>query len=268
MADPQLFAVSPDELTLARLLCHEASQWPSKAARANLTALADDSHSALQWSAEHSAVVSQALDPSGAAQLGFSFADRALVWITNAGVGARLELAGQSNADIGDWVDATLADAGLAAATNAAVPYVLEPVDFGALDGAAQAIAVLGAWYREADAALESVVARFNDVAVNDVAVRCWPHHFDIATLFALEAGDPETARSIGVGLSPGDGIYAQPYLYCTPWPVPTELGAAPGKTTWHTEGFTSLVCPADRVGPADDIAAIFEESIAYLLGG
>ena len=47
--------------------------------------------------------------------------------------------------------------------------------------------------------------------------VRCWPHHFDIATCVALESGDPERERGIGTGLSPGDGTYGQPYFHVNP---------------------------------------------------
>jgi hypothetical protein len=52
-------------------------------------------------------------------------------------------------------------------------------------------------------------------------AVRCWPHHFDIATLLSLGRGDPEGAAAIGIGMSPGDAYYPQPHFYISPWPAP-----------------------------------------------
>jgi hypothetical protein len=79
--------------------------------------------------------------------------------------------------------------------------------------------------------------------------VRCWPHHFDIATLIALGPGaDPETARSIGVGLSPGDGGRPEPYFYVLPWPkpegkLPTLAGGA-----WNTEGWVGAVMEAVEI--------------------
>jgi len=75
--------------------------------------------------------------------------------------------------------------------------------------------------------------------------VRCWPHHFDIATLIALDPGmNPETARSIGVGLSPGDAGRPHPYFYVTLWPYPKdrELPALEGGGVWNTEGWTGAV--------------------------
>lgn len=77
--------------------------------------------------------------------------------------------------------------------------------------------------------------------------VRLWPHHFDVATLIELDAGGGEEARSINVGLSPGDAAYAEPYWYVTPWPKPG--GALPELSTghWHTAGFTAAVMPASE---------------------
>ena len=74
--------------------------------------------------------------------------------------------------------------------------------------------------------------------------MRCWPQHFDIAFLVALEEGPPESARSIGIGVSPGDGYYAQPYLYVSPYPRPdTEnLPALPQGGRWHTKDFFGAV--------------------------
>ena len=52
----------------------------------------------------------------------------------------------------------------------------------------------------------------------NATPVRCWPHHFDIATL--LNIGQ-ENLQSIGIGLSPGDSNNREPYFYVTMWPYP-----------------------------------------------
>jgi len=71
--------------------------------------------------------------------------------------------------------------------------------------------------------------------------VRCWPHHFDIATLISLGGG-----RTIGVGLSPGDGQYPEPYWYVTPYPYPAERVSKPLPAGfWNTEGWYGAVLPA-----------------------
>jgi hypothetical protein len=79
--------------------------------------------------------------------------------------------------------------------------------------------------------------------------IHLWPHHFDMATLITL-AGEGETAQTIGVGFSPGDGGYDQPYWYVTPWPYP-DKAALPSLVvgTWHTEGWIGAILRADEVG-------------------
>ena len=47
------------------------------------------------------------------------------------------------------------------------------------------------------------------------------------------------------MGLSPGDGTFAEPYFYILPWPQPTrELPELDGGH-WHTEGWTGAVLEA-----------------------
>lgn len=103
---------------------------------------------------------------------------------------------------------------------------------FSCLDAAA--FTEVGRWFGNAHRVL-SVVASCNQSASQ---VRCWPHHFDLATLISLDpGGDPESARTIGVGLSPGDAGRPHPYFYVTPWPYPEgrELPPLDGEGVWHT---------------------------------
>ena len=67
---------------------------------------------------------------------------------------------------------------------------------------------------------------------------RCWPHHLDLSVLTARGGG------SVGLGLAPGDGHHAQPYLYAYPWPYPDPVALPPLEppTFWHTAGFTGAV--------------------------
>jgi hypothetical protein len=87
--------------------------------------------------------------------------------------------------------------------------------------------------------------------------LRCWPHHFDIATYVSLEAGDPETARAMGVGMSPGDESYDQPYFYVNPWPHldSSELPDPPAPGHWHTDGYVGLIATAEEVLSQSDDA-------------
>jgi hypothetical protein len=82
--------------------------------------------------------------------------------------------------------------------------------------------------------------------------VRCWPHHFDIATLITIVTNepDPEKARSIGFGLAPGDQYYNAPYFCAVRWPIPKRIGFPPleGNGQWHSTDWVGAVLPAFRI--------------------
>ena len=206
--------------------------------------------------------MSRPLDAGGRFQLGFGFAPAALISLVDDSVAASLALESADEAAARVWCDARLADAGLETTARAEMPYELPAVSYTGFAGSAAALETLGAWYACAQNVLEGLVAEFGAMAVSEPAIRCWPHHFDLATLFMLDEGDPETARSIGVGLSPGDDSSAEPYFYCTPWPTPEDLPAPPVPLGWHTEGFTSLVCAASRIDAGTDLDEVLASAV------
>ena len=143
-----------------------------------------------------------------------------------------------------------------------------------------EAFAELGRLFANADRAL----AAWAGTVAGASAVRCWPHHFDIATLApagplatapppeladmmpevpevpespqqprdqeaAQEAAgaDPEARCTLGVGLVPGDESRPEPYFYVTPWPYPEdpELTPLAAGGTWHTAGWLGAVLAA-----------------------
>ena len=86
----------------------------------------------------------------------------------------------------------------------------------------------------------------------NASEVRCWPHHFDIATVANLGPRNgnegSDQARSIGIGVSPGDEHYAQPYAYVSPSPRFDRLPDPPKPGRWHTDGFFGAVATGDAI--------------------
>lgn len=269
-----------EDLTLARILCHRACQWPSRAARANLPSRADDSHASLRWWCSRDGSLEGLFSlplNDGRAQdaetgdhsplcVGFRFDRASLVLLAGETLFAELNLASASEAQAGLWLDGRLQAAGLQPASEAAMPYELAPgsAGYGAFPGLAEALGQLGAAYGRTADALNQLVGTFGHQAVAAPVVRCWPHHFDLAVLFVLEPGDPETARAIGVGFSPGDETLTRPYFYCTPWPVPEPLPTAPVAAPfhWHREGFTSLIAAADDLPEDPPALATALESV------
>lgn len=130
-------------------------------------------------------------------------------------------------------------------------------------EGAAFAIDAEGAAELERRfAGAERALRRTAAANPNSSPVRCWPHHFDIAILIALDPGasDPETARSIGVGMSPGDDGRQEPYYYVLPWPPPKDrdLPALDGGGSWHTEDWIGAVLEGDQ-----EVDAFLDSAVA-----
>ena len=132
----------------------------------------------------------------------------------------------------------------------------------------AEAFAEMAAWFGNAHRLLTAVAGENPGAS----AVRCWPHHFDIATLISLDpGGQSETARSIGAGLSPGDTGRPAPYFYVTPWPYPSteKLPDLEGGGIWNTEGWIGAVLDAATLlNGAGDPAHRAERFLASAVAG
>ena len=98
---------------------------------------------------------------------------------------------------------------------------------------------------------------------------RLWPHHFDIARLFVLQVDkdEPEASKSVGLGMTPGDGGIAQPYFYATPWPYPKpQPTPALAVGRWNTEGWYGAVLEADHVASKATVSTFLNDSMTHLV--
>lgn len=246
----------PNVLHVVRLELHYAAQPLAAAAYAVLPMRADHSHSNLLWSASREGFVGRSLpggqrmflDPTGL-RTGL---------LDDGGVeAAALELEGRTVkqalvefADLLRGVGVAVPAAGLALPEYDLPDAPAARGEAFALDP--QPLAELARWYGNAHGALAPVAEEW----LGGAEVRAWPHHFDLAALVSLDPDrDPESARSVGAGFSPGDGSYPDPYFYVSPWPAPMpsalpELGSG---AHWHTSGFTSAVLPASAIVAAGD---------------
>lgn len=232
---------APTALAAARTLAHRGVQWPARAAWANLAPAADDSHTSLAWDAEMAALLGQPL--AGGVRVGLRIGVNELVFTTKTRCDA-LALAGPPDAEVGAWLDGKLTGEGLKPASGVKLPYEMPPTLFARPAEEVPHFATLSLWFAAAADVLEELRKKYRRYRPGPGPVRCWPHHFDIAFLVALEEGPPESARSIGIGVSPGDGYYAQPYLYVSPYPRPDteDLPALPRGGRWHTKDFFGAV--------------------------
>ncbi len=249
-----LGAVAPEELADARLVAHWALQIVA-AASTRLPARADFSHTSVSWSSEHRALMTEPID---GVRAGLRIHDLTVV-VVGGGDGVHHSLAGETLKAGLAWLQATL-DERLGSPVELVLPAHDMPthsVGDGSPfpDAAHEAYAELARWFANAQRIVSEVATERKGAQA-----RCWPHHFDLATLITIVANeDAEKARTVGVGLSPGDGGYAQPYWYVTPWPWPAADALSELEVgTWHTDGWTGAVLTASALlKHADQPAAL-----------
>ncbi len=257
----QLRSSPPTGLGQARALAHRAAQLVTMAARANLQPVPDDSHSNLGWNSETQSLVSHPLEDGGAqTHATLCFNPLRLGLTRNGQLAERFELDGITNADARGWLDTQLIRFGLEAASKGALPYDL-PKDVADIStystkDLGEQLASLAAWFNTAHHVLSDFASSLSGFRPGASPVRCWPHHFDIATYVGLEQGSAEAARGIGVGLSPGDESYNQPYFYVNPWPHldPDKLPPAPAPGHWHRDGFVGAIATGEEILTLSDI--------------
>jgi hypothetical protein len=262
----------PTTLAAARALAHRAAQWSARAARANLEPAADDSHSALAWDPARAALLSQPL--KGGTQVGLRIGVLEVIVAKGAKTEA-MPLATNTDAEVAAWLDGKLADAGLQPASGAALPYDMPATNFARAVDEGPRLAALAGWFAAGAEILEELRRKYKRFKPGPSPVRCWPHHFDIAILVGLEEGGAGDARAIGIGLSPGDDYYAQPYFYLSPYPKPdtANLPPLPPGGRWHTREFFGAVATGVEMLALDDprggimavVDAAFTESLKRL---
>ncbi|MBT8452936.1 MAG: hypothetical protein KJO40_13290 [Deltaproteobacteria bacterium] len=242
-----LGALPPDRLSEARLQLHWAAQLLSAPGVSLLPAENDFSHTNLHWDFELGVLSGR---PVGSESLraGLVFESLELAVLDGERERSSVRLAGHSLEQGLSWLGRELTGGG----SQLDLPQhdmpshlVGEGGVFSEAHGPERT--ELGAWFANAFRSIRGAVA--GDLSASPV--RCWPHHFDVASLITLDADvDAEEARSIGVGFSPGDGSYDQPYFYVTPWPYPKtanlpQLGRG---MEWHRSGWTGAVLTAERL--------------------
>lgn len=254
----------------ARDMAHKAVQLITKAARANLDAKPDDSHSNLGWKDEAGAFVTQPLPGNdGEIFLGLNVSRLKLLIVNGDEAGPSLELTGVSETDAGKWMDEQLTLLGLQEASSVQLPYDLPASAAGigiySTEDLGDALTTLSVWFSLANAKLTEFAASQVDLSPGPSPVRCWPHHFDIATYVSLESGDFEEARGVGVGMSPGDESYLQPYFYINPWPHlnADDLPDLPPPGFWHTQGFVGAIATAEQILSQANIESRLRELIS-----
>ncbi len=266
--------IEPAELADPALELQWAAQLLAAAGQTFVAPRADDSHRAMSWDAALGGFLGEAFTDGYPFRLGLRVDDLTLCLIdqTDATLGA-MALGGATLDDAYAWLRT-----GLSQYMGGTGPQIERPgfripahaVGSGARfsTNVGSELTVLAALYGGAAELLSDIAGRTAGAS----PVRCWPHHFDIATLITLPGGAIDgSARTVGVGMAPRDGGYESWYWYVTPWPYPDVEGlpALRPPARWHTEGWTGAVLRGTDVvaTPAtrrhDRVAAFLEEGVA-----
>ena len=249
----------PKTLSDARLDCHYCAQIPSAVGVSLLEAAPDDSHSNLGWRRDLGVLVGRTVSVEKPFQAALRVRDLTVLLLDPDSMSvADFSLPGRTLASAYGWLNASVSSYLGRSTPKTIAPAALELPSHNLATGSViaapgAALEELARWYSNADTLIGELTAD----NPNASEVRCWPHHFDIASLISLDpGGDPETSRLIGIGMTPGDGSYDEPYFYVNPWPAPqgAELPTLAGGGHWHTEGWIGAALPAGDLieGAAD----------------
>jgi hypothetical protein len=264
----ELGAVAPGDLAKAKAGLHGCVQLLSSFGQAHVEARPDYSQRSMTWSPDEAVFVSEPTEGETPTQARIRLRDMKFAIRSGDAIVAERSLE-----------DGTLEEAFLWIEEEMERLQGMPRVPLGRPDGYVLTNPVLGArspevgegplreleaWFANSDAILQEARLLLPDTT----PVRCWPHHFDIATLSTLDPElGPEDGRSVSVGMSPGDEGYTSPYFYVTPYPYPeaVNLPHLPSGAHWHTEGWVGAVLTADALVSAGDSASQREACWAFL---
>jgi hypothetical protein len=247
--------VRPEDATKlsdCRLQLHHAAQFGAAAGFSYLEPRSDDSHTNLEWIPALGGLFSRAVPTSKPFKIGARPTKLALLIVSedNQPI-AEYKLHGRTITDAMQWIRPQIKSLGADPARytlrrNYEIPE--HPVAIGeSFDASApRLLEELSKWFGNAAALLTSVARKSRGAG----EVRCWPHHFDIATVIKAV-----TDRIIEIGMEPGDQYYDEPYFYLNmiPQPAASRAKSRPlwGNGIWHTGGWVGAVLPGSRFGAA-----------------
>jgi hypothetical protein len=245
---------APTDLVDARLQLHWAVQLVSAVGTTLLPAAVDDSHTNLEWLAEPGVLASRPTADAPRCRAALRVTDLRLYLLNEDGVASAQHALDGMTLDQGlVWLEQEIAAFWQHPLPKPLRRPQLDLPDHAAGRGAvfrvldAAAFTEINRWYANGDSVLRGLTERTRGASL----VRCWPHHLDLATLVTLEVGrNSAPARTIGIGLSPGDAAYAEPYWYVTPWPYPDQphLPVLDGGGEWHRTGWLGAVLTGSTI--------------------
>ncbi len=248
--------INLQELAEGRLQLHYAIQFIAAPGLALVKPQPDYSQMSLDWHPELTAFVGQVIQAEKPFRVALDPVSLTVILVdTKDSQIAAFPLHGKTMTEGLDWLKGEISKLG--ADANKVVWLDYPPDDFPdhglahgtPFDASRQEAArkELMNYYANTNLLLQEIVA----VTEGASPIHTWPHHFDMATLISLNGKENGESMTIGIGLSPGDKSYDEPYWYVTPWPYPAtdNLPQLDGGGLWHTQHWVGAVLIASQLG-------------------
>lgn len=269
-----LTQTSDIRLYQARAQLHQTAQLLAATGISYQETRPDDSHTAMLWSPETHQFMSQAFGKELSFQLTLNPTNLSLSVIESGVSIQRFDLNGSSLKQASEKLQATLESLGLpenvfTMEKHYDLPDYPDKWETAFDTSDIEAFQVITSNYINAYSSLQEMAG--TDSQASDLLI--WPHHFDLAYLITrAQDSQGNLSKSIGVGISPGDGSYTAPYYYVTAWPAPS-VDQIPGKLKsagkWHTEGWVGMVLPLGQINSssvASEQQTLVQEFLAEAL--
>jgi hypothetical protein len=244
----------PEDLTPTRLQLHYAIQLIAAAGAALAEPLPDFSHVSLEWNPDLKVFGGAPLRATIPFRVALDPISLTSMVVNKQGEAIATFLLDQQTLTAGmNWLRAEVAKLGADGSQIQLLSYPPDFPDHAIAHGTAfdashgrTARQELVHYYANTHLLLQNMIADMEDAS----PIHIWPHHFDMATLIMLPGTKNGEAITIGVGLSPGDQGYTEPYWYVSPYPYPNVDNLPPldGQGFWHTQSWVGAVLTASRL--------------------
>jgi hypothetical protein len=263
--------IPPHELVESRLQLHYAIQFIAATGAALAEPLADYSHTSLAWQPDLEVFAGSVIQAPQPFQVALDPVSLTLILLDqHSETIDSFPLPGKTMAAGLNWLQQELARLGVDASKIVFLDYPPDdfpdhPLAHGATFDASQAGALreLTDYYANTQLLFQAIIATTEDAT----APHIWPHHFDMATLITLPGTKNGSPLTVGVGLSPGDTSYHEPYWYVSPYPYPdaASLPALDSHGFWHTQHWVGAVLLASRLTETVSAEAQQQQVEAFL---
>ena len=250
------------KLKEARIQLHYALQVPASAS-VFIQPVEDYSHTSFQFSPGNRWLVGNILQNSNGA-VAIKPSNLEVMILEKNDVMARFSLKNNKLSDGFSWLQKTLTEYGIDGKSLELPTYPDFPESGLKNDecfkgNCSEELNLLEELYARA----ESILTPLAESNPNASTLRVWPHHFDMASLISFSGEHHLEGSSIGMGFSPGDTSYHEPYFYVTSWPYPgkEKLSSLSPEASWHTEGWVGAILLVSNMKNKAKADSFFEQA-------